>query len=418
MSPDTRGTPLLKFAATCLLLIAAGLSSAIAQEQTKPPILADKAEVDRAEILRRGANVSVAGEGMRDSADLLFTMAMSPPATDSDQWHITLFGPSNDPATLALHQAFQKDEALTRFTAGPPDGRRAWAHYNWYRSDDRTQKFRFDEFQISGGYPVVVLQPPRDGSFGGIVPAKTVEGKDTTRQVVVDRIDGVRDPKSVGTRISASVKLWTQKLAKSGFVPPPKTVARYTGSDHVAHVGPQDAGVEEIGPAQQPPFPAPPPTVPFNPFFPPGGPSADPQPATLEQLQAACPGAPDSFIVAQLKAKATTDQAQAAWKLLQPVTPPVTPPATPPVVTPPAMPWVSQILTLMLGLLGGGTLTGVIVFAATAFRNMRKAAGQALLIPNDASFDELMALLRSLGHNPVPAPRATAAALNAPRSGA
>jgi hypothetical protein len=67
------------------------------------------------------------------------------------------------------------------------------------RTDDRTQKFRIDEFHAAAGpFPIVVLQPPRDGSWGGIVPAKTVDGKDTTRQIVIDQLQGERDPKVIG----------------------------------------------------------------------------------------------------------------------------------------------------------------------------------------------------------------------------
>jgi hypothetical protein len=55
--------------------------------------------------------------------------------------------------------------------------------------------------------------------------------------------------------------LWSDKLAKSGFVPPAKTVARYSGEPRVA-LGPQSTEDEEAGHAQQPPFPVRRPTFP------------------------------------------------------------------------------------------------------------------------------------------------------------
>jgi len=70
-----------------------------------------------------------------------------------------------------------------------------------------------------------------------------------------------------------------------------------------------------------------------NPQWPSGGPAADQAPSLIE-LEAACPGAPADFLMAQLRAKASAAAAQAAWQFLKskllpepkaPVVAPVTP---------------------------------------------------------------------------------------------
>jgi hypothetical protein len=97
----------------------------VAQEPEKPAILADKSQVDRHEILRRGANVSIAGEGLRDSADLLYSMAMSPPADDSDQWQVTLFGPSNESGDAGAVRSLSKGPCAGLLCRCPANRRQA-----------------------------------------------------------------------------------------------------------------------------------------------------------------------------------------------------------------------------------------------------------------------------------------------------
>ena len=227
-------------------------------------------EVDRAEVLRYGDRAVVAGEGPRSAGELLYTLAMAPPADDSDQWYVTVFGSSKDPATLAVKQAFETDPHLAAFVATPPgEGRRAWAHFNLYFADDPMQKFRFEQFKISrtGRFPCVVIQPPRDGSFGGLV-ASQVNGKTEVRMAVVDRIDAAQlgQPADLQRRITASVALWCQKLEQQGFVPPAKLAAKVRAAESLA-----DRRLVQAGGHQQVGFP------PWGPVNPPAAPSVNPQ---------------------------------------------------------------------------------------------------------------------------------------------
>lgn len=286
-----RGAAVWYFA---LLAAAAGPVAAgplAAQEPPRPPELVGKHELDDSEISRRGDLVTVTGEGQRNTAELLFTMAMAPPADDSGQWFVSVFG-RGDAASTGLVKAFETDPHLAPFIASPREGVPAWAHFNFYRLDDPTQQWRLKEFGIdpAAALPIVIVQPPRDGSFGGIVKTKDARGQEVTRMVVIDRIDGVNiqaagAAEALRRRLTASVKLWNETLAKNNFVPPAKVVRRFTeDADRLAKSDSHGQGeLQRDEHGQQPAFPwgpqTPPPATPVHPVFPPGGPAADPMPA-------------------------------------------------------------------------------------------------------------------------------------------
>lgn len=389
-----------------LAVIAASPGFANAQEPMKPKELSGSPEVDQHEIGRRGDRVVVTGEGPRAADELLFSMAMAPPAAgadrpadDSDQWYITVFGKSNDPATRGVIQAFERDANLAWFVAAPPgQGKRPWAHFNVYFADDPMQKFRFDEFQIGADapLPMVVVQPPRDGSWGGIVTVKGADGKDQARQKVIDRIEAnqLGQPADLRRRIIASVDLYCKKLASEGFVPPAKLVRRHYSADKEERqiVTTSDSHGQPWGPT--------PPAQPtIMPVWPNGGPAADQQGATLEQLQAAIPDAPLEFIVGQLKAKATTVAAQTAWQIVKAQLQPK--PVTPGV---PTGGGASALATLLLGLLGMGQVVQIVLKVWELYRTSRKATGKELVVPDDI-FALVRDALLSLANKPV-APKA------------
>lgn len=274
--------PRMTFLALCLLPLAAFA------QQPAPD------QVDKDEIARWGDRVVVAGEGPRDSGEQLYSQAMAPPADDSDQWYITVWGSSRDANSLGVVKGFERDPNLTIFTAAAA-GKRPWAHFNFYQAEDRTQRFRFQNAKMAGPWPIITVQPPRSGAFGD-------------PRVVIDRIDATQigKPEELKKRIQASVDLWCKKLQQTAHLDRP-------------------GGHQQLGPVGGDPSfpwgPDVPPAVPtIQPQWPSGGPAADTTPAhaTITQLRAACPGAPAEFLLAQLDAKATVEQAQAAFfKFLQ-----------------------------------------------------------------------------------------------------
>lgn len=337
----------LKIAALLIAVSAAGLSGAAFAQEAKPD------QVDTAEIARWGDRVVVAGEGPRAGADELYTAAMATPEDDSDQWYVTVYGSSRDAASLGVVQGFERDPALAPFTATPPGQKRAWAHFNFYRVDDVTQRFRFEQAKMHtvGPWPVITIQPPRSGNFGD-------------PRVVVDRIEAreIGKPADLAKRIRASVALYCKKLQQTARLDRPGG-HQQGGHQHSGH---QQAAADVGGPASFPWGPdVPPPVTPISPQWPLGGPAAEQAP-TLVELEAACPGAPADFLLAQLRARATVPAAQAAWQFLKSkVVEPLKPPATDPVIAPAAPVesggmWL-KILVALLGTQIGGQLLGQFV---------------------------------------------------------
>jgi hypothetical protein len=225
---------------------------------------------------------------------------MAPPEDDSQQWYVTVWGHSKDPATAAIVKGFESDANLSPFVAAPPAqvAGQAWAHFNVYYADDPTQAFRFKDFAIplAGPFPILTIQPPRDGSFGGLVGDKAADGTKITRAVVVDRLDAkaIGQPPDLRRRITASVALWCRKLQESGFQPPAKLAQRVSGPRTDAGQKRAMGGSHGQGPAGFPWGPQTPPAQPqVNPQWPAGGPATDP-PVTP------APGLPDSKLLTLL----------------------------------------------------------------------------------------------------------------------
>jgi hypothetical protein len=344
-----------------------------------------KPQVDASEIGRWGDRVTITGEGPRDGGEQLVSAAFSSPEDDSGRWSITVWGHSKDAASLALVKAFELDARLSPFVAEPPASlkRRPWAHFNFYQADDRTQAWRFADAQIplTGPFPIVTVQVPRNGSFSGIASIVNKQGKSEARALIIDRIEAAAtmDPAALGKRIRSGVELYCTKLAKSGFQPPAQLVAQLLeprGTHQCDDSGSHGQGFP-WGPQTPPPVPS------FNPQWPPGGPAADVG-ATVEQLQAALPGAPADFILAQVKQRATVEAAQIAWRILQSQ---LTPPALPPSPAAPA----NRVVTILALLAGGLGITNMVTLGFTVwgfYRAIAKAQGRSLAI-DDATFAAL-----------------------------
>jgi hypothetical protein len=281
--------------------------TALGQEPPKPDYLHGKSEVDWTEVGRRGTKVTSAGEGIRNGSEIMQSIGLATPEDDSGRWHFSLWGKSTDPKCLAIVEAFQNDRLLSPFFAEPPRdvGGKPWAHFNWYKSDDPMQRWRYTEYQLdpkeAEKNPVIFFQPPRDGSFGGITTVK-VNGKERTRQAIIDRISLSEVPTALAfrKRVDASYGKWCDTLAKANHVPPQKLIQRLyspeptaaptederavstpAGGSHAALPVTEtvfqptaDTGASPWG--EDPPAP----TM-FNASWPQGGPAAVPTPAGI-----------------------------------------------------------------------------------------------------------------------------------------
>lgn len=150
---DTKG-----FVKIALLMLALGLAwCGSLCAQTVP-------EVDTLEVLRRGDDVAVVGEGPRSGEDEALRDALAPPADDSDKWFITVITTRSCEPCERLKADFSKAPELLAFVEAPKDGK-AWAHLNIYRAEDTTQHDRLKQYKI-GGYPAIIVQPPINGAWG------------------------------------------------------------------------------------------------------------------------------------------------------------------------------------------------------------------------------------------------------------
>lgn len=163
-------------------------------------------EVDTAEVLRRGDMVTQAGTGIAASADeLAYLSAIAPPADDSHKWFVTVITSKtlNAPQGEKLKSDFRNAPELLAFVAAPEESK-AWAHYNEYLAEDTTQQFRLKEYKVAG-YPAVVLQPPRDGSWGD------------AGTVVFQSSDYSGDSKKLANSIRSAIKAYSAKMHTLGY---------------------------------------------------------------------------------------------------------------------------------------------------------------------------------------------------------
>lgn len=164
-------------------------------------LFAQAPEVDTAEVARRGDMVVVAGEGPRSGSEDLFISMVSPPKSDSDRWFVTVITTPNCPYCERLKSDFRKAPELTALTAAV-DPAKAWAHYNEYSTDDATQRYRVALYKTNS-YPLIVVQPPRNGSYGD---ASTV---------VFQQAGYDGNPAKLAKAINSALKGYAAKLAET-----------------------------------------------------------------------------------------------------------------------------------------------------------------------------------------------------------
>lgn len=173
------------------------------QEQQRPKEggWGQGAEVDRDAIMRLGSLVQPVGGGARaDDIDAFMDLAGGPPPDDSDKFFISVITMKGCTPCAKLKADWAKDEWLRAF-AKPDDPSKSWAHFNVYDKDDASQSFRWKEIDL-GGFPTVLVQPPRSGKYG---PAATV---------VFQQTGYSGDPHKLATSLSAALRRYVATLPK------------------------------------------------------------------------------------------------------------------------------------------------------------------------------------------------------------
>lgn len=383
-----RGVQLTKIGALLLFVFSTALGFGQAAPPPASTVAAATAETDkdvswkaRDEIARRGAMVErINGFQAVDEAQALLVEALAPPPDDSYKWCITLVTTKGCTWCEKLRGDFDQSPSLTPWV-NTKEYTKSWAHWQVVQIEDQSQAWRWKDYKPKT-FPTLILQPPFNQSWGD-------------PHTIVMLQEGYEKPDKLAIKLRAAIDKYAAK------VKPQRAAWKSLHAMQVVH-DLSGGGMEQAGawtPPATPPAPLGP--VPYSPTTIPPTPP-EPQPLTLEQVQKASPDADAKFWIDEL-AKNYTDPNKVAmdWLLKKMEQPKPATPAT----NPPSN--VAGLVALVLTLLGGGSLGGLLVFGLTAFRRMRKAAGQTLLIPSDASFQELMTLLQSLGHNPLPVPPAT-----------
>lgn len=339
--PSLKTAALWAWCVWCLALACVG-----ADEPT-PAVGIDVPSAASDEIARRGNMVTERGDGIRGGVEDLLADTWGTPPDDSHKWFVSVVVSDNCPACDRLLADFRASPYLAAW-AKPDDLAGSWSHFNVYQLDDPTQRFRLEKMHIAST-PTLIIQPPLNRQYGD------------PSTVVLQQTGYDGNAKGLSDKIRAVLTAYVAKQ--------PHAEALLSGGHRQAAAG-------DYSPPWSPsPFPLSPSTTTIPP-----GPTA----ATLDQLAAACPGADADFLLSQLRAGATVEAAQAAWRIKQAATTPTTP-------TTPASP--SGWLLALTGLLGGTNMLTLVALGLSIWRSFKKASGQALAL-TDAQFDLVTKLLQ------------------------
>lgn len=230
-----------------LLILLLLCGPVLAQESPPSPM-----EVDVAEVLRRGDTVTVSGEGPRNPASAAFGQAVATPPDDSYMWHVSVWHIPGCQPCKSLMADFRDAQALLAFVSAPQNGT-AWAHYHEFDGSDETQKFRREAFKIKS-YPTVIIQVPRNGSWG-------------TPGTVVFWREGYETPEKLASEMSAALKKYAAWASKNGYPRQPSIQEVEAESTSQATSPGFAVQFAQYLPLAQisPPFPEPAKPAPFNP---------------------------------------------------------------------------------------------------------------------------------------------------------
>ncbi len=186
---------------TILMLLFCGTLNA-QDAHVDVPVVAER------EIEKLGNHVQELGTIQSGPADAI-SEALATPADDSDRWFVTTVYEDGKPASQKLVYDFGNAKQL-----------RSWAddsHYHTREASSETQKDWLNEslkqkITQSGGYPAVVIQPPRNGKYG---PNSTIVG-------VCGGYDG--NPANMSARIRAKVTQYITILNNKGLISASKQI--------------------------------------------------------------------------------------------------------------------------------------------------------------------------------------------------
>jgi hypothetical protein len=249
------------------------------------------AEVDPAEVIRRGDRAVAAGRGPMNVDEVLMGDATAPPPDDSHKWFFSLIVDDSRESQALLYDLKHSEHLRAWINLEEP--KQSWSHTTVYVAKDMTQDWRWANLKISR-YPVMILQPP--AKLRNEADSKSWEWGDP--KTVIWQFDGydATSPNRAQLRSDAirkALAMYVQKLSvrrsteqvvgpRSRAVPPPTPGARQAATPGAG----QDHGAP---PFQLPAFP----TIPgTNPVFP-----SDPSlPATQQAASTGAIGQVSSLI--------------------------------------------------------------------------------------------------------------------------
>jgi hypothetical protein len=158
----------------------------------------DVPDIAVAEIHRRGDSVEHVTPYAEAADEPL--EALAPPADDSHKWYITLIVQKGCAPCELLKSDFARSPHLQAFV-DVEDHAKSWAHYNVYSLDDQTQQWRWRKIRLSGT-PTIIIQPPRNGSFGN------------TKTVVWQQSGYSGNPEVLAAKLRAAIVAYAQKVAE------------------------------------------------------------------------------------------------------------------------------------------------------------------------------------------------------------
>ncbi|MEI8021966.1 MAG: hypothetical protein WCH39_27395, partial [Schlesneria sp.] len=254
----------------------------------------DVPEIAEWEIQRRGNHVEMTGTVRAG----LMAAALSPPADDSSKWYITLVYRPGETKCEKMKSVLESSQEMKAWIdAG--NSQRSTTHYLARSVDDRINKDWIEGLKTpleKYGVPLIVLQPPANGRFG-------------KHSTIVKYFFGEFTGKQLSDKLRDAIIAYVQSID----TPELRQSVAGIRSDGDIGVPPPFQTQPTVKPVQkQPPATAPVANVPVD--FPP----IAAQPLTMDEIQAACPGAEPEFLVKCLTEKDNSiDLVKLKWLIWQ-----------------------------------------------------------------------------------------------------
>jgi hypothetical protein len=352
------------------------------QVEIADPPQKDVPNIAEWEIIRRGHMVEPLGTPQAGDASQV-AEALAVPADDSYKWFITLVTTDGCRACERLKYDFINSKDLQAWVL-VDDPVKSTCHYQVRRIEDVTQKDWFAGIQTElrrGGFPAVVIQPPRNGQYG---PNKTVV-------TILHGYNG--NSRQFGDRMSDAIKKYVAALHRQGVIRPSNSQQTLRPASEVVIGGMGQVVVPKSGGLQGPPPFVVPPQRPVEP--PPAGPPGGDWPPnvsttlTLDQIKEIVPTATPDFLLSQVNAKPTdksvVDLAWQVYKNEHGIKDPT-----------PAVPNANAVsFWTALALFLGSSVPGLLSLGLHYLRDQRKSQGKATYLSDD-QFNRLTTLLNQI----------------------